>query len=182
MSASEFNRQLRGTLYDLISDLEKNSATKEHADAIRTALKDVKTTRLHRVLRDTESPLSKSIPMDLLRSNPSGQEYVNIIEQVRPKKKQEDDMGDFGILTSLAESIKNELGDNVPQSMEELTPQVFQTVIQKTMSIMDNKQKSGELDMGAIQAQAQKMMDQFKDNPEFQAAVGAISSMGGMSS
>lgn len=180
MSASEFNRQLRGTLYDLISDLEKNSATKSHADAIRTALKDVKTNRLHRVLRDTESPLSKSIPMELLRSHPSGQEYVNIIEQVRPKQK-DDTEEDFGILTSLAESIKNELGDNVPQSMEELTPQMFQTVLQKTMSIMDNKQKSGELDMGAIQAQAQKMMEQFKDNPEFQAAVGALSSLGGMS-
>jgi hypothetical protein len=174
MSASEFNRQLRSTLYDLISDLEKNASTKHHATAMRSALKEVKTTKLHRVLRDEESMLSKSIPMDLLKSDPSGQEYVNIIEQVRPKKKEE---GEYGVLTSLAETIKNEIGD-VPETMEQLTPEVFQSVIQKTMSIMDRKQKSGELDLSAIQAQAQKMMEQYKDNPEFQAAVSAISGLG----
>lgn len=170
----EVNRQLRSTLYDLIADLEKSEVTAHYAKEIRAALKEVKTTKLHRAIRDLESPLSKSIPMDLLRSDPNGSAYADIIEEFRPKKKPE---SEYNALTSLAESIKNELGDDVPESLEQLTPEVFQNVVQKTMAIMESKQASGEFDMASIQAQAQKMMSQFKDNPELQAAFGAISSM-----
>lgn len=169
----EFNRQLRSTLYDLISDLEKSEITKPHATNIRTALKEVKTPKLHRALRDPESTLSKSIPEDILKGDPNGQAYLEIIEEVRKtnKKKSTDSssaLAEYGQLQSLAESIKDQLGDDVPQSIEQFTPDKLQTIIERTKTIMTAKYQSGELDINALQTQMQGLLSQLSTDPEFQ--------------
>lgn len=185
----EFNRQLRGTLYDLIADLEKSDVTKSHAANIRAALKEIKTPKLHRALRDKDSDLSKSIPEELLKAEPNGQAYLEIIAEVRKGSKKkttgnnvtDEALSEYGQLTSLANSIKDQLGDDVPQSMDQFTPDKLQSIIEKTKTIMEAKYKNGELDVNTLQTQLQGLMTKLGTDPEFQAISSMLGTMGGAS-
>lgn len=184
----EFNRQLRSTLYDLIADLEKSDVTKQHAVNIRAALKEVKTPKLHRALRDVDSALSKSIPEEILKEDPNGQAYLEILAEVRKgnKKKNgtsgndvtDEALAEYGQLSSLANSIKEQLGDDVPQSMEQFTPDKLQSIIEKTKTIMEAKYKNGELDVNTLQTQLQGLMTKLGTDPEFQAISSMLGTMG----
>lgn len=172
-----FNRQLRSTLYDLIADLERNAETKVHATALREELRKVKTQRLYRTLRNRESALSKSIPEDVLERDQNGKAYLEIIREVRGTTGPTGTgtgavsgtgLEEFGALSTLAQSIQSELGSDIPESLDQFTPQMLQDIVQRTASIMSRKHDNGELDMENLKGQIHALTAKMSDDPEFQ--------------
>lgn len=158
-------RQIRGRMYDLISDLEMNESTKVHAINIRSALKDVKTNRIIKVLRDTDSALSKAIPEDLLKTHVNGAAYVEILDMVRkdsPKKQVAG--GQINSIESLVESITSELGLGEGESFD---PSNMGNLLERISSSVMAKQQAGLLDEQTLERDAQAFLGAFQDSPMF---------------
>lgn len=154
-------RQIRCRLYDLIEDLDRNEITKSNAAEMRAALKDVKTHHIVRTLRDLESPLSKSIPVDLLRQHENGRAHLEIIDMVRgsPAKKP----GKIDSVMSLVENITQNLSideNSIDQNnIADIMPQIMASIQQQF--------ESGALDQEALKRDAEGFMANVQNMPAF---------------
>jgi hypothetical protein len=166
MTKLDMQRQIRGRLYDLIADLDRNEQTKQNAQQMREALKQVKTQRLLKELRDPSSALSKSIPEDILAQHENGKAYLDIIGMLREKKNTgPSSTNPINSLQGLVESITNELdlengGQLDPSNIGDLLARITQSVQQK--------HEAGLLDANTLEQDAQTFLTTMESNPMFQ--------------
>lgn len=177
---------VRKTINELVLDICTFDGLK--AKSVELASRGFSEAELITALQDETSPLFKSLPLSELSKSENGSKYLQVLSIIQPKVLEApvpaaksfdlsniievtDDNRD---MMNIADEIFQ--GLDLSQNPEDFDMASFMTNVSQQIQ---KKISSGEIDMAALEGQANSMLDSIKNKPEFSSVLGGLESLGG---